>query len=229
MAHAQLTLLRHGKSVWNEENRFTGWADVPLAETGIKEAQAAAAACLANGITFDFTCTSYLRRAIQTLWVVLDTMDLMWLPQQTDWRFNERHYGALQGQNKATATAQYGDEQVHTWRRSYATLPPLLTTPQTPPDARYAKITMPTGESLADVVPRVSTAFDEHIVPLLRQQQRVLLVAHGNALRALIKRLENIGDEDIMQQEISTGKPLLYELDETLTPVSKRWIKSAGE
>ena len=227
MSSSQLILLRHGKSVWNEQNRFTGWEDVPLSAAGEKEAIDAAAACLASEISFDIAYTSYLRRAIQTLWTVLDKMDLLWLPQRADWRFNERHYGALQGLNKAETAAQYGSEQVHRWRRAYRESPPPLTVPKPPADTRYAGVAIPQGESLHDVELRVSAAFDEHIVPALRCRQRVLLVAHGNALRALIKRLENLDDNDIANVEVPTAKPLAYDLDDSLNPLCKRWIEKS--
>ena len=222
--HARLVLLRHGKSVWNEENRFTGWADAPLADAGKVEAKAAAAALMSAGICFDAAYTSYLQRAIRTLWIVLEEMNLMWLPQQTDWRFNERHYGALQGLNKAETAAQYGDEQVQIWRRSYAIAPPPLENAAAQLDSRYANVTVPNGESLKDVTLRIGEAFDAQLVPKLSQGKNILLVSHGNALRALIRQLDNIGEDDIMKVEIPTGAPLLYELDANLKPLSSQYL-----
>lgn len=224
MSFTRLTLLRHGESVWNKENRFTGWADVPLSENGFTEARRAAAWMRGAGLTFDVAFTSRLRRAIQTLWLVLDEMDLMWLPQHNDWRLNERHYGALQGLNKAETAARYGDEQVRQWRRSYVTAPPPAAAAESVADARYAGVSPPAGESLKDVMPRVRAVFAEHIAPLLKERRHVLVVAHGNSLRALVKDLQGIGDDDIVNEEIPTGKPLLYELDAELKPLSRQFL-----
>ena len=222
-AHARLTLLRHGESVWNKENRFTGWVDVPLSPNGEAEAKAAAAAITAAGLSFNIAYVSRLRRAIQTLWLVLDEMDIMWLPQRSDWRLNERHYGALQGLNKAETAARYGNEQIKKWRRGYATTPP----PASPSDTAAATddgVETPRGESLQAVVPRVAAVYNEHIVPLLAARQNVLIVAHGNSLRALIKTLDNISDDDIVDEEVPTGKPLLYDLNADLKPVFRRFL-----
>lgn len=218
--HARLTLLRHGESVWNRENRFTGWVDVPLSENGEFEARAAAALISTAGLSFSVAYVSHLRRAIQTLWLVLDELNLMWLPQRGDWRLNERHYGALQGLNKAETAARYSDEQVKQWRRGYATPPP----PSPPQEAAADGVPPPRGESLRDVVPRVRAAYDERIAPALVARQNVLVVAHGNSLRALIKTLDAVSDEDIVNEEVPTGKPLLYELDADLKSLSRRFL-----
>lgn len=218
MSGARLALLRHGKSVWNQENRFTGWADVPLADAGRQEAAAAAAAMRGAGLQFDHVFTSCLQRAIATLWIVLEEMQLMWLPQTADWRLNERHYGALQGLDKAQVAQQYGEEQVRQWRRGYASAPPPATEGSPP----IAGIAAPASESLKDVIPRVSEAYGQRIAPLLAAQKNVLVVAHGNSLRALIKQLEGIGDDDIMQVEVPTATPWVYQLDGALQPVDKK-------
>ncbi len=223
MPFSQLTLIRHGKSVWNIQNRFTGWVDVPLSEAGITEAQNAGKAILSAGIThYDIAFSSYLQRAINTTWLVLQEMDLMWIPQQNDWRFNERHYGNLQGKNKAEAIEEYGEDQVFQWRRSYSTLPPLLETRQTIPDKRYNGVDMPTGESLESMLPRIIAAYEENIVPQLKQGKNVLLVAHGNTLRGLVKYLEKIEDDEINAVEIATGKPFYYEFNRSLE-ITAQW------
>lgn len=219
MSKAQLTLLRHGKSVWNKKNRFTGWVDVPLAAEGVQEARACAVAMHDAGLSFDAAFVSNLKRAITTLWTVLEEMQLMWLPQTSDWRLNERHYGALQGLNKAETAAKYGEAKVQQWRRGYySPLPPLAVGGQVP----LAGVVPPEGESLCDVVPRVVAVYEERIVPLLEARKSVLVVAHSNSLRALIKELENIGDDEIMQVELATATPWVYMLDDALKPVEKK-------
>jgi 2,3-bisphosphoglycerate-dependent phosphoglycerate mutase len=220
----KLVLLRHGESTWNRENRFTGWTDVDLSPRGVEEAHEAARLLLAGGYTFDVAYTSVLKRAIRTLWIVMDDMDLMWLPVHRHWRLNERHYGALQGLNKAETAAKYGDEQVHRWRRSYAEPPPPLTPddPRHPGrDRRYADLSpeeLPLAESLADTVARFLPYWHGTIVPDLRAGKRVLIAAHGNSLRALVKHLDQISDAEIPGLNIPTGVPLVYELDEDLRP-----------
>lgn len=224
MAFAQLTLIRHGKSEWNSQNRFTGWEDVPLAPDGMAEARQAGQALLAAGLgQYDVAYTSYLRRAIHTLWLVLEELDLMWIPQHHDWRFNERHYGSLQGKNKQEATAQFGKEQVQKWRRGYADLPPAINGKQAiESDNRYKNVTVPTGESLQTMMPRVVAAFDEHIAPQLKDGKNCLLVAHGNSLRGLVKHLENLDEERTTTIEIPTGKPFYYEFNRELK-ITAKW------
>jgi 2,3-bisphosphoglycerate-dependent phosphoglycerate mutase len=225
-----LVLLRHGESDWNRENRFTGWTDVDLSEAGIAEAHAAGRLLREGGFDFDLAFTSVLRRAIRTLWICLDELDRMWLPVEHSWRLNERHYGALQGLNKAETAAEYGDEQVHLWRRSYDIPPPPL-----PPgderdpgrDPRYAGLSpaeLPRAESLKDTVARFLPAWHELIVPEVRAGRRVLIAAHGNSLRALVKYLDGISDEEIPGLNIPTGVPLVYELDPELRPISHRYL-----
>ena len=221
MPFCQLTLVRHGKSVWNQENRFTGWEDVNLSEEGHKEAVAAAATLKSAGIRFDVAYSSWLRRAIQTMWIILRETDLMWIPQRTDWRFNERHYGDLQGMNKAEAAERFGEEQVNLWRRGYDHTPPLATCPTATADGRYEGVKTPLGESLSDVKKRVDVVFDDFVVPQLEARQSVLLVAHGNTLRALIKRLDNVPDDEVNQVEVPTAAPIYYELDTDLKPMAK--------
>jgi len=226
----QLVLLRHGESDWNRENRFTGWTDVDLSEAGIEEAHAAGRLLREGGFDFDITFTSVLRRAIRTLWICLDELDRMWLPVEHSWRLNERHYGALQGLNKAETAAEYGDEQVHLWRRSYDIPPPPL-----PPgderdpgrDPRYVGLSpaeLPRSESLKDTVARFLPAWHELILPEVRAGRRVLIAAHGNSLRALVKYLDGVSDEEIPGLNIPTGVPLVYELDAELRPISHRYL-----
>src|SRR5687768_1788117 len=220
----KLVLLRHGESIWNLGNRFTGWTDVDLSPKGIEEAKEAARLLNEGGYTFDVAHTSLLKRAIRTLWIALDGMDLMWIPVYRHWRLNERHYGALQGLNKAETAAKYGDEQVHIWRRSYSTPPPPLTPddPRHPgKDRRYADLSpeeLPLAESLKDTVARFLPYWHETIVPDLRAGQRVLLAAHGNSLRALVKHLDDVPEDEIVGLNIPTGIPLVYELDGDLRP-----------
>ena len=225
-----LVLLRHGESTWNLENRFTGWTDVDLSPKGLEEAHTAAAQLLEGGHTFDVAHTSVLKRAIRTLWIVLDDMDLMWLPVHRHWRLNERHYGALQGLNKAEMAAKYGNEQVHIWRRSYAVPPPALAEdderhPRR--DRRYAQLApgeLPLAESLADTVARFLPYWHEVVAPAIREGQRVLMAAHGNSLRALVKHLDGISDDEIPGLNIPTGVPLVYELDGALRPLKHYYL-----
>ncbi len=225
-----LVLLRHGESTWNLENRFTGWTDVDLSPKGEQEAAEGARLLAEGNFTFDIAFTSVLKRAIRTLWIVLDRMDLMWIPVQRNWRLNERHYGALQGLNKAETAQKYSNEQVMIWRRSYATPPPPLTVddPRYPGhDRRYADLTrdeIPLCESLKDTVNRFLPYWHETIVPVVRSGKRVLIAAHGNSLRALVKYLDNISDEEIVGLNIPTGVPLVYELGDDLKPLSHRYL-----
>ena len=218
----RLVLLRHGESVWNKENRFTGWTDVDLSERGRDEAQKAGIILREQGYRFDLAFTSLLKRAIRTLWIVLDEMDLMWIPVQRDWRLNERHYGALQGLNKAQTAAKYGEQQVKLWRRSYDIRPPALeeTDPRYPgEDSRYEQLTkdqLPRTECLKDTVERFLPCWQELIAPRIRSGKQVLIAAHGNSLRALVKYLEDVSDRQIVDLNIPTGVPLVEELDDGL-------------
>ena len=226
----KLVLLRHGQSTWNMENRFTGWTDVDLARSGIDEAHYAAHALSEEGYTFDCAYTSVLKRAIRTLWIVQDDMDLMWLPVVKDWRLNERHYGALQGLNKAETAQRYGEEQVHQWRRGFTVRPPELESddervPHN--DRRYAGLDpalLPRTESLADTMVRTLKCWEECIVPRLRRGERLIIVAHGNSLRALVKHLDGISDEEIPKLNIPTGIPLVYEFDDQLGVRGHRYL-----
>ena len=226
----KLVLLRHGESTWNLENRFTGWTDVDLTPKGIEEAKEAARLLNEGGYTFDIAHTSLLKRAIRTLWLTLDGMDLMWLPVLRSWRLNERHYGALQGLNKSETAAQYGDEQVLVWRRSFSTPPPPLTPddPRHPgKDRRYAGLSpqdLPLAESLKSTIDRFLPYWHDTIVPDLRAGRRVLIVAHGNSLRALVKHLDGIAEEEIVGLNIPTGIPLVYELNDDLTPIRSYYL-----
>jgi len=229
-----LVLLRHGQSVWNRENRFTGWVDVPLSPLGVEEAQRAGRELRARGYEFDVAYTSLLRRAIKTLWIALEELDQMWLPVHRSWRLNERMYGALQGLNKAETAAKHGQEQVKQWRRSYSTPPPPLA-PDDPGwpgrDRRYASLQrsdVPSAESLEDTVRRFLPYWESDIVPSLTSGRRVLIAAHGNSLRALIKHLDGISDDDIVGLEIPTGVPLVYELDDELRPTRHFYLKGDG-
>ena len=225
-----LVLLRHGESTWNLENRFTGWTDVDLTPKGIGEAHEAARLLREGGYTFDLCFTSVLKRAIRTLWIVLDDMDLMWLTVHRSWRLNERHYGALQGLNKAETTAQYGEKQVLVWRRSYADPPPPLTPddPRYPGhDRRYADVPraeLPITESLEDTVARFLPYWHERIVPEVRAGRRVVIAAHGNSLRALVKYLDGVSEEEIVGLNIPTGIPLVYELQDDLQPIRHYYL-----
>jgi len=228
----QLILLRHGESVWNRDDRFTGWTDVDLSDTGVREARTAARMLTLHGLAPDLCFTSVLKRAIRTLWIVLDDMDLMWLPVARHWRLNERHYGALQGLYKHKMREEVGEELVHTWRRSYDVRPPALEPDDSrhpAGDRRYADVPrdeLPETESLKDTVARVLPFWEEAIVPRLREDRVVLLSAHGNSLRALVKHLDGIADDEIPGLEIPTGIPLLYELDGELRPIGSRYLKS---
>ena len=229
-----LVLLRHGESDWNRENRFTGWTDVDLSATGIAEAHEAARLLAAEGLTFDVAYTSQLKRAIRTLWLVLDDLDLMWLPVRNSWRLNERHYGALQGLDKAETAREYGDEQVRLWRRSYDVPPPALdpSDERFPGrDRRYADLDdadLPRSESLKDTVRRFLPYWHEEIAPAVAAGRRVLIAAHGNSLRALVKYLDDVSDDAIVGLNIPTGVPLVYELDDALRPVSHRYLGDAA-
>jgi 2,3-bisphosphoglycerate-dependent phosphoglycerate mutase len=224
----KLVLCRHGQSDWNLKNLFTGWKDVDLTEKGIQEAVDAGQLLTEMGYEFDIAFTSVLKRAIRTLWLMLDEMDRMWIPVVRDWRLNERHYGALQGLNKAETAAKYGDEQVHIWRRSYDIPPPdLEVTDERHPshDARYAGIdNLPGAESLALTLDRVRPSWEELIAPELRAGKNVLIAAHGNSLRALVKMLDKVSDEEITGFNIPTGIPLAYELDDDLSPLSREFL-----
>jgi 2,3-bisphosphoglycerate-dependent phosphoglycerate mutase len=225
-----LVLLRHGQSTWNQENRFTGWTDVPLSDLGVEEARAAGRLLRDSGYTFDFAFTSVLKRAIKTLWLVLEEMDLMWIPVHNTWLLNERHYGALQGLNKKETVDRHGEQQVRLWRRSYAIPPEPLTIddPRAPHhDPRYAAIdraSLPLTESLKDTVARVLPFWENTIAPMVRSGQRVLVASHGNSLRALVKKLDNISDENIAELNIPTGIPLIYHLEDDLKPIKSFYL-----
>jgi 2,3-bisphosphoglycerate-dependent phosphoglycerate mutase len=226
----KLVLLRHGESVWNKENLFTGWTDVDLSEKGIEEAKEAGEVLKKEGYTFDIAYTSVLKRAIRTLWLTLDGMDLMWIPVVRDWRLNERHYGALQGLNKAQTAEKYGEAQVKLWRRSYDVPPPALEEkdPRYPGhDPRYRGLTkaeLPLTECLKDTVNRFLPAWQDVIGPMVRTGKKLIVVAHGNSLRALVKYLDKISDEEIVGLNIPTGMPLVYELDDTLKPIKSYYL-----
>jgi len=225
-----LVLLRHGESEWNRENRFTGWKDVDLTDAGRAEASEAGRLIAAEGLTIDAAYTSLLKRAIRTLWLALDEMDRMWIPVHRSWRLNERHYGALQGLDKAETAAEHGEEQVHVWRRSYDTAPPpLAEDDERHPrhDGRYADLdaaVLPATECLKDVVERFLPYWNDVIVPAMRNGERILIAAHGNSLRALVKHLEGMDDQAIMELNIPTGIPLVYELDDDLRAVRSRYL-----
>lgn len=226
----KLVLIRHGESEWNKENRFTGWKDVDLSEKGRAEAKAAGQLLKAEGFTFDEAYTSVLKRAIRTLWIILDEMDLMWIPETKSWLLNERHYGALQGLNKQETAAQYGDEQVLIWRRSYDVLPTLLEETDERwlgRDPRYAGVKpemFPKAEALKQTVERVVPYYQQEIAPRIKLGKRLIVAAHGNSLRALVKYLDTISDEEIVSRNIPTGIPLVYELDENLTPTKSYYL-----
>ncbi len=229
----RLVLLRHGQSQWNLENRFTGWHDVDITEQGAAEAKLAGELLKAEGFEFDLVFTSVLKRAIRTMWTVLDELDQMWVPVTRSWRLNERHYGSLQGLNKAETTEQYGEEQVMQWRRSYDIPPPEMPeTDEAHPrhDRRYAHLDphlLPGTESLKITLDRVIPYWDDAIVPHVHDGKTVLIVAHGNSLRALVKYLDGISDEDILKLNIPTGVPLVYELDDKMNVLSSRYLGDA--
>lgn len=231
----KLVLLRHGESEWNKSNLFTGWTDVDLTEKGRAEAKSAGDLLKKDGFTFDIAYTSVLKRAIRTLWIVLDEMDLMWIPVVRDWRLNERHYGALQGLNKAETAEKYGADQVKIWRRSYDTQPPSLEeSDQRYPghDPRYAGLNekeLPAAECLKDTVERFLPMWHEIIAPTIKEGKKVVICAHGNSLRALIKFLDNVSEEDIVPLNIPTGVPLVYELDDNLQPLKHYYLGDPEE
>lgn len=226
----KIVLLRHGESTWNMENRFTGWTDVPLSEKGTAEAVEAGRVLLKEGYSFDVAYTSVLKRAIKTLWIALEEMDLMWIPVFRSWRLNERHYGALQGLNKAETAEKHGMEKVKIWRRSYDIRPPALTPddPRFPgSDPRYAGLgpeQVPLTECLKDTVERFLPYWHDTIAPAVKEGKRVLIAAHGNSLRALIKYLDNVSDEEIVGLNVPTGIPLVYELKEGLSPIRSYYL-----
>ena len=233
MSSGKLLLLRHGQSTWNLANLFTGWVDVDLSDQGRHEAREAGRLLVAEGIAFDVAYTSLLKRAIRTLWIALDELDLMWLPVERSWRLNERHYGALQGLDKAQTVERHGAEQVKVWRRSYDIPPPPM--PESDPghprfDRRYAQVPpaeLPSSESLKDTLARVLPFWNARIAPDLAAGRNVLVVAHGNSLRALVKMLDAMSESAIVELNIPTGVPLLYELDDGLVPVSRRYLGDA--
>ena len=229
----KLVLIRHGESTWNLENRFTGWTDVDLTPTGVSQAMSAGKLLKAEGYAFDLAFTSVLKRAIHTLWYALDEMDSTWIPVVKDWRLNERHYGALQGLNKAETAKQYGDEQVLVWRRSYDTPPPVLDAadPRSErSDRRYAALsagTVPLTECLKDTVDRVLPFWNDTMAPAIRSGQRIVVAAHGNSIRALVKYLDDISEKDIVGLNILNGIPLVYELDANLKPIRHYYLGDA--
>ncbi|MXV36979.1 MULTISPECIES: 2,3-diphosphoglycerate-dependent phosphoglycerate mutase [unclassified Saccharibacter] len=235
MAVTKLVLVRHGESEWNNENRFTGWYDAELSEKGRGEAKAAGELLKKEGYTFDFAYTSVLKRAIHTLWNILDQVDRPWLPVEKSWRLNERHYGALQGLNKSETAAKYGEDQVKQWRRGFEVTPPELDRddPRFPGhDPRYANLTpdqLPTTESLALTIKRVVPYWEETILPRLKKGEKVIIAAHGNSLRALVKHIDGISDDDIIGLNIPTGAPLVYEFDENFKPVNHYYLGDAEE
>jgi len=229
----KLVLIRHGESTWNLENRFTGWTDVPLTHTGVAQAKQAGRLLREGGYEFDLAYTSVLKRAIWTLWHCLDEMDRTWLPVLKHWRLNERHYGALQGLNKADMAKEYGDEQVLIWRRSYDTPPPALSADDPRgqrQDIRYARLTaddIPLTECLKDTVVRVMPFWNDSIAPALKAGKRIVISAHGNSIRALVKYLDGIGDAEIVGVNIPNGIPLVYELDAELKPINRYYLGDA--
>lgn len=231
----KLVLLRHGESAWNRENRFTGWTDVDLSEKGIEEARQAGRVLKEQGYEFDLAFTSLLKRAIRTLWIVQDEMDLMWLPVKKSWRLNERHYGALQGLNKSETAGKYGEAQVLIWRRSYDIPPPALekSDPRYPgSDPRYrllASSQIPLAESLLDTYRRCLPYWHKSIAPALRDSKRIIIAAHGNSIRALVKYLDSVSEKDIVNLNIPTGIPLVYELDDNLKKSKSYYLADAAE
>lgn len=231
----KVVLLRHGESDWNKQNRFTGWTDVDLTEKGILEASTAGKLMKEAGLVFDIAFTSVLKRAIRTLWLALDEMDLLWIPEIKTWRLNERHYGALQGLNKAETAQKYGDEQVHIWRRSYDVQPPALTPDDERypgKDKRYAGLSeneLPLTECLKDTVARFLPFWHEMAVPAIKSGKQVIIAAHGNSIRALVKYLDNIPESEIVELNIPTGIPLVYELDKDLKPIKHYYLGDPEE
>jgi len=230
----KLVMIRHGESTWNRDNRFTGWTDVPLTDTGVAQARQAGRLLREAGYDFDIACTSVLKRAIWTLWHALDELDRTWLPLVNDWRLNERHYGALQGLDKAETARRFGDEQVLLWRRSYDVPPPPLAADDPrgqQADRRYAALApaqIPLTECLKDTVARVLPCWNERLAPAIRSGRRVLISAHGNSMRALVKYLDGIGDEEIVGLNIPNGIPLVYELDADLRPIRSHYLGDAA-
>jgi 2,3-bisphosphoglycerate-dependent phosphoglycerate mutase len=225
----KLVLVRHGQSAWNLENRFTGWHDIDLSDAGRAEAHKAGQLLKANGFDFDHCYTSVLKRAIRTCWTILDELDRMWLPVTSDWHLNERHYGALQGLNKAETAAKHGDEQVFIWRRSFDTPPPALSLDDPRAggsDRRYQHIpALPLTESLKDTIARVQPYWEQEIAPRVKAGERILVTAHGNSLRSLVKHLDRLSDEAIMKVEIPTGVPMVYELNDDLTAIRRYYLE----
>ncbi len=224
----RLVLIRHGQSAWNLENRFTGWWDVDLTEQGREEAERAGRLLAERGLDFDLCFSSFQTRAIKTLHIVLDAMDRLWLPEEKDWRLNERHYGALTGLDKAETAARHGADQVHIWRRSFDVPPPVASpggAHDVTGDPRYAGVAVPASESLKDTIARVLPYWEARIAPALRAGQRVLVSAHGNSLRALVKHLSQIPDAEIPSLEIPTGEPIVYELDDNLAEIERYYLK----
>jgi len=230
MVEKRLVLLRHGESAWNRENRFTGWTDVPLSEHGVDEAREAGRILKMEGYVFDVAYTSVLKRAIKTLWLVLEEMDLMWIPVHRSWRLNERHYGALQGLDKAETAARHGEERTERWRRSYDVRPPALTADDRrhprfdSPYARLRSADLPATECLGDTVERLLPYWHETIAPRIRSGEHVLIAAHGNSLRALVKHLDGMSDEAIVSLNIPTGIPLVYDLRDDLRPIRSSYL-----
>ncbi|KAM9955961.1 hypothetical protein ACTFIW_002169 [Dictyostelium discoideum] len=231
----KLVLIRHGESTWNKENKFTGWTDVDLSEKGVQEAHEAGKRLLKAGFTFDIAYTSVLKRAIRTLWILLEELNLYWIPVSRQWRLNERMYGSLQGLNKSETAAKYGEDQVLTWRRSYDIPPPALEeSDERYPgnDPRYAKLDksdLPKTECLKDTVERFLPLWNDTIAPTIKSGQKVLIAAHGNSIRALVKYLDNIADDKIVSMDIPTGIPLIYELDENLKPIKHYYLADESE
>jgi 2,3-bisphosphoglycerate-dependent phosphoglycerate mutase len=226
----RLVLVRHGESQWNKDNRFTGWVDIDLSEKGKEEARQAGRLIREQGFVFDVAYTSILKRAVRTLWLSLDEMDAMYLPVHTSWRLNERHYGALQGLNKAETAAKYGEAEVKIWRRSYDTPPPLLSDAEFDKQKRELRFrtvdpkVLPRGETLKSTLSRLLPLWNSEIVPLMQKGQNILIVAHGNSLRAIVQHLENLSEEKIMELNIPTGTPLVYDLDKNLKVSGKRYL-----
>lgn len=232
---SKLVLIRHGESIWNRENKFTGWKDIDLSEKGINEARKAGELLKQNGFTFDTSYSSVLTRSIRTLWIILEELDLLWIPVERHWRLNERHYGMLQGLDKKETAQKYGDEQVFVWRRSYVTPPPLMEKSDTNHpgfDPRYAGVDariLPGGESLSMTVDRVIPYWVDSIAPKIQSGKDVIIVAHGNSLRALVKYLDDISDDDIAEFNFPTGIPLVYEMNDKLEPLKRYFLGDEAE